>query len=243
MFDLYLIALLTLVATEYGIQTRKAAMANLVGKWLWRRTLLRALVWVATWQISGGSPEWAQLSLLGVAVALGELCALILRRAIRADIMRGHPHGTPLSHLMPFIFLLLLPLFVAILVAIIGEGVPLLYLPFGVAEIGTALALIGLLCWATLFTVSVIDLVRPEEVKDEITPSIGAGEIIGLLERVLLFLIIRGGGLEAVGLVVAAKSAARFPRFKDEAFAEYFLIGTLCSVGLAAISGLLLGSP
>ena len=36
---------------------------------------------------------------------------------------------------------------------------------------------------------------------------------------------------------MGAKSVARFPEFKSRAFAEYFLIGTLASVTIAAVGG------
>jgi hypothetical protein len=42
------------------------------------------------------------------------------------------------------------------------------------------------------------------------------------------------GRPEAIALVLTAKSVARFPSFKNEAFGEYFLIGTLLSLVLAA---------
>jgi hypothetical protein len=60
---------------------------------------------------------------------------------------------------------------------------------------------------------------------------------IGWLERslVLTAMILRSPA--TVGLVLAAKSIARFPELgKSERFAEYFLIGTLLSL-LAAIFG------
>jgi hypothetical protein len=64
-----------------------------------------------------------------------------------------------------------------------------------------------------------------------------AGMYIGWLERslVLTAMILRSPA--TVGLVLAAKSIARFPELgKSERFAEYFLIGTLLSL-LAAIFG------
>ncbi|MGH2621072.1 MAG: hypothetical protein ACRDHG_10965, partial [Anaerolineales bacterium] len=93
--------------------------------------------------------------------------------------------------------------------------------------------------WATLVTVSLVAIARPKQVVDGATEDLGAGEVIGILERLLIYLLILGGGgLAAVGFVVAAKSAARFPQFKDAAFAEYFLIGSLASIGLATAAGL-----
>jgi len=73
---------------------------------------------------------------------------------------------------------------------------------------------------------------------DESTQSLrNAGMYIGWLERslVLTAMILRSPA--TVGLVLAAKSIARFPELgKSERFAEYFLIGTLLSL-LAAIFG------
>lgn len=57
------------------------------------------------------------------------------------------------------------------------------------------------------------------------------GQIIGMLERALVFGAVLVGHPEAVALVVAVKSVARFPEFdRDRAFAEYFLIGTILSL-------------
>jgi hypothetical protein len=40
-----------------------------------------------------------------------------------------------------------------------------------------------------------------------------------------------------VGLILTAKSIARYPEFKSERFAEYFLIGTLLSISMALLGG------
>jgi hypothetical protein len=63
-----------------------------------------------------------------------------------------------------------------------------------------------------------------------------AGSIIGWLERALVFGLLLGGSPEAAGLVVTAKSVARFPELSQDqnSFAEYFLVGTLVSIGFAA---------
>ena len=57
----------------------------------------------------------------------------------------------------------------------------------------------------------------------------GVGRIIGDLERTLIFLMALQGQLEAAGLVLAAKSIARFKEFDKQEFAEYYLLGTLSS--------------
>lgn len=67
-----------------------------------------------------------------------------------------------------------------------------------------------------------------------------AGLILGWIERALLIFAFAEASLTAVGLIVGAKSIARFPEFEKRAFAEYFLIGTLLSVGFAGIGGWML---
>ncbi|MDF7798238.1 DUF3307 domain-containing protein [Pontiellaceae bacterium B1224] len=60
------------------------------------------------------------------------------------------------------------------------------------------------------------------------------GKLIGQLERALIFLLIMIGQPGGIGFLVAAKSILRFGEAKDDQkLAEYVLIGTLLSFGLA----------
>lgn len=83
------------------------------------------------------------------------------------------------------------------------------------------------------------ELVAADEAFEGLT---NAGLYIGMLERALLIIAFAVGSMTAVGLIVGAKSIVRYPRFQSRAFAEYFLIGTLLSVGSAALGGWLLRS-
>jgi hypothetical protein len=68
-----------------------------------------------------------------------------------------------------------------------------------------------------------------------------AGKYVGVLERILITsLIIFWPKLDAaaIGLVFSAKSIARFPEFRKQHFAEYYLIGTLTSFIIAIFAGL-----
>lgn len=67
--------------------------------------------------------------------------------------------------------------------------------------------------------------------------EIGAGEIIGTLERLIIFLLILANGYAAIGFVIAAKGLARYEKMKDEKQAEYVLLGTLASVFLVLLVG------
>lgn len=62
------------------------------------------------------------------------------------------------------------------------------------------------------------------------------GELIGLLERGLIFLFVLVGQPAAVGFLIAAKSVLRFDASKrKQKVAEYVIIGTLASFGWALV--------
>jgi hypothetical protein len=64
-----------------------------------------------------------------------------------------------------------------------------------------------------------------------------AGLYIGWLERFLILTAILLRSPATVGLILTAKAIARYPEFKSERFAEYFLIGTLLSLCIAILAG------
>jgi hypothetical protein len=62
------------------------------------------------------------------------------------------------------------------------------------------------------------------------------GQLIGLLERGLIYFFILVGQPTAVGFLIAAKSVLRFDASKrKQKAAEYVIIGTLASFGWAVI--------
>jgi len=61
------------------------------------------------------------------------------------------------------------------------------------------------------------------------------GKLIGLLERTFLYFLIIFNQIGAIAVIIALKSLARFKELDDKNFAEYFLIGSLLSVLVAAI--------
>jgi hypothetical protein len=60
------------------------------------------------------------------------------------------------------------------------------------------------------------------------------------LERFLILSALFEHSPATAGLILAAKSIARYPELKREQFAEYFLIGTLLSISAAIIGGVIL---
>jgi len=64
-----------------------------------------------------------------------------------------------------------------------------------------------------------------------------AGALIGSLERLLIVILISVGQYAAIGLVLTAKSVARYNKIaEDKQFAEYYLLGTLTSTLYAVLA-------
>lgn len=70
-----------------------------------------------------------------------------------------------------------------------------------------------------------------KKLNNENTDTRKAGAIIGFLERALIIIFLNIGQYSAIGLILTAKSIARYEMIsKNQEFGEYYLIGTLTSV-------------
>src|SRR5262245_31607124 len=70
-------------------------------------------------------------------------------------------------------------------------------------------------------------------------PPVQVGATIGILERLLIVTFMLASAEAAIGFVIAAKTIARFRLLDDRDFAEYYLLGTLGSVTVAIVTGLI----
>jgi hypothetical protein len=239
MIRLYLAGLGTLLLGEYGFQTRKRAVVMWSRPWIWRRTLLRLAVSGLLWLAPASGSMWIRMVFFAAWFILSELGAFAIRSLFRHRQRSGFQHGGVITHLFPIAFATVYLLVSRLLTLCLGPN-PTLY-ALGAARVPLIIFLAGLILWTwgTFFTVSIIDLARPEQVAEQVTPRVGAGELIGILERFLTFFLVASGGWTAVGFVIAAKAAARFPQFEKKEFAEYFLLGSMSSVGLGIVTGIL----
>jgi hypothetical protein len=81
----------------------------------------------------------------------------------------------------------------------------------------------------------------PTSIPDERSLQ-NAGKLIGMLERILIFIFIMAGKWEGVGFLLGAKSIFRFGDLKgstDRKLTEYILIGTLISFSIAIVTAVL----
>lgn len=91
------------------------------------------------------------------------------------------------------------------------------------------------------FLIRPLWLEKPGEPTDEHDEVVNAGLYIGWLERFLALTAVFLQSPGTVGLILAAKSIARYPELKSPGrFVEYFLIGTLLSISIAIIGGIIL---
>lgn len=115
----------------------------------------------------------------------------------------------------------------------------------------SALTAIGILISAYAFNVNgmsaiVLGVLAPLG----IAPSEGAvhqptprvGRVIGILERLFTLTLVLMNQWAALGLLVAAKSLARFKDLEDRKLAEYYLVGTLVSLFGATVTALAAGA-
>jgi nitrate reductase NapE component len=89
---------------------------------------------------------------------------------------------------------------------------------------------------------NIISIWTPENKSKHDNSLSNAGNYIGILERLFVFVFIVTSHFEAIGFLLAAKSIFRFgdlKEAKDRKLTEYVLIGTLLSFGIALITGLL----
>lgn len=81
---------------------------------------------------------------------------------------------------------------------------------------------------------------RKEKVDFYDTGAPDGGYQIGVLERLLVISAVATNNAAWAGLILGVKSVARFRRFKDDAFVEYFLIGSFLSFFAAFITGFII---
>ncbi|MFN2373872.1 MAG: hypothetical protein ABR545_08675 [Cyclonatronaceae bacterium] len=78
----------------------------------------------------------------------------------------------------------------------------------------------------------------PKEVAGFDEQDYNTGRVIGLLERIFIYILVLAAQFTAVGFILTAKGIIRYPELKNKTFAEYVLIGTLLSALSALITAL-----
>ena len=84
---------------------------------------------------------------------------------------------------------------------------------------------------------NILSKYKPEEcMKFTKKDDRNTGEFIGILERLIIYILLLMNQFSAIGLVLTAKSVARYNKIaEDKDFAEYYLLGTLLSTVLVIV--------
>jgi hypothetical protein len=192
--------------------------------------------------LGAGALTWYGPLLLG-------MCALsvwTLTRVVRGDAdVQGSPRLFRPSEVRKYTLVPLGLVGSTLLVAVAASAAPRVAPALGslMMDDETAILTSGFLIATFVGGEVVTHILRPfaDELNstgnEEMTPLRGAGTLIGWLERSFTFVLIVAGRPEAVTVVVAIKALARFPELKSDQkrFAEYFLIGTMSSIGFALL--------
>lgn len=114
----------------------------------------------------------------------------------------------------------------------------------GIAEVMAATWILTLLIVhkpANILIQKVIGTFKPANNQNDFKRDHNAGRLIGTIERIIMVILISINQFSAIGLVLTAKSIARYDRIsKDEAFAEYYLLGTLISAAIVIAAATIL---
>jgi hypothetical protein len=193
------------------------------GKPLWRsrRLILHAfihfvLAWIAFTEIR----YWPLALTIGISHYMIDLVT-------RTKLSRHPQIGFTTEQLLH----LLLIFFIAVPIAMIS---------FNVSWIAVA-GLVGVTFPAARFIEVFLAQWPPAKSADKIKGLANAGLWIGILERMLIYILIVSNHWEGIGFLLAAKSIFRFgdlTNSKDISLTEYIMVGTLLSFCLAVITGL-----
>lgn len=90
------------------------------------------------------------------------------------------------------------------------------------------------------FTKEWSDKIKQPDDAEKTESLVNAGKWIGIAERIIVLILVIQGQYAAIGLLVTAKGIIRFAeKDRQESKTEYLVIGTLLSIGLAIITGLM----
>ncbi len=77
-------------------------------------------------------------------------------------------------------------------------------------------------------------------IRNTVESNNSTGAFIGTVERYIILILLYLNQYSVIGLVLTAKSIARYHEMEDREFAEYYLIGTLLSMLIVIVSYLII---
>lgn len=223
---MFLCLVLAHLVVDFVLQTNKMCVDKAVKKWRSRDHYGHAMVvfglsWLVTWDLD----FW--------------WCALVIGVThLGIDMWKSY-HNETVSW---FVLDQLLHLAVLCGVVYIWTRCHEWAMPFDIEPWYVATAVAVLVCWkpANIFIKLMLKHYSVNMPADK-DSAFNAGALIGTIERWLILIFVCLQRYDALGLLIAAKSIIRFGD-KETAKTEYVLAGTLMSIFIAVLAGLLVSA-
>ena len=221
--ELFLCLLLAHLIADFALQTSKSCKSKREKKWRSGSHYMHsAIVFVLSWLVSFRVEFW--------------WCALVIAVShFAVDIWKSYRE----DKVKWFVADQLLHIVILALVACLWCRCNDWSVPFGIPTKYIALAVAVIVCWkpANIF-IKLMLKHYSVNMPEEKSSGFNAGALIGNIERWLILAFVIMQRYEALGLLIAAKSIIRFGD-KETAKTEYVLAGTLMSIFIAVMAGLL----
>ena len=220
---LFLCLLLAHLISDFALQTSKTCESKRVKRWSsgWHY-VHAAIVFALSWLVSFRLEFWW----CALVIAVTHF-AIDMWKSYREDKVKW------------FVADQLLHIAILIVVAWLWYRCYDWSVPFGIPTKYIALAVAIVVCWkpANIF-IKLMLKHYSVNMPEERSSDFNAGALIGIIERWLILVFVIMQRYEALGLLIAAKSIIRFGD-KETAKTEYVLAGTLMSIFIAVMAGLM----
>lgn len=248
--EIFLIVLLGHVIGDFYVQTEKIAREK---EEQYRYVLLHCVLYACTMAVVILPVFSQKMFVMAIAAAIVHFAVDSIKYLL-AGIYQKHHAIDRIYKRNEFLTDQILHLATLVLLAYVtaGTGNPLTEMPclkaffagIGVSEVLLVRWILALLLidkLANILIQKLIGMYRPADQEGAETNT-NAGCFIGVIERIIMLVLIAIGEFGTIGLVLTAKSIARYDRIsKEQSFAEYYLLGTLLSTAIVIISSFVLG--
>ena len=222
--DLFLCLLLAHLVADYLLQTNSICTDKTEKKWRSVYHYCHALaVYALAWLVSFDLHFWWCAAIVGISHFL-------------IDIWKSYRE----ERVVWFVTDQLLHLCVIAAIAWFWCSLNEWRVPFDISIKLIAIIVAALICWkpSNIFIKQLLQSYSVDMPKDDAN-GFNVGALIGTIERWLILIFVCMQRYDALGLLIAAKSIIRFSE-KDTAKTEYVLAGTLLSIFIAVVVGLML---
>ncbi|HHT20097.1 MAG TPA: DUF3307 domain-containing protein [Tissierellia bacterium] len=231
---LLLIFILTHLLTDFVLQTDRLVARKRTGERLAmiHHGLIHLVVGVILLALCGQLIVLNMLSL--VLLSLGHVLLDMGKQRLKALLPRGET--------VVFLFDQALHLSLIFVLALLVQPIRWLLLSPTDRVLGILITIVFTLWSAGILIGCLLEDLRLREIEPGLlqTSRPAIGRYIGYLERGLIAFFLLSGSIASLALLATFKTLARFRQLDDQAFAEYYLLGTLLSLSFGIAGSFML---